>query len=350
MTSSQLAVLVATAVLSWLCTRAMRSYARRRALLDVPNHRSMHTTPTPRGGGVAIVTTTLATVAVGVALDWVSPALGVALLGGGSLVAIVGWLDDRHTLGAPLRASVHVLAAVWAVACLRGLPILGLGTWTLAAGWLGSVLAVVAMVWLLNLYNFMDGIDGLAGCEAASVGLLGAVMLHALGLSAAAFTSAAIGVAAAGFLPWNWRPARIFMGDVGSGFLGFAFGVVALAAERERAGTALPYLALLGVFVADATVTLVRRALRGERVYEAHRSHAYQRAVQSGFRPDVVSVAVLALNVYLAVVALRAARDAPRALGWMLAAAAAPFVVYLWIERRHPMQSLPTDSLPGAKA
>jgi Fuc2NAc and GlcNAc transferase len=338
---SELAVLALLVCLAgvggWALTGAVRAYSLARGMLDVPNHRSSHTAPTPRGGGVAIVTMVVAGMAVAWALGLVPARTGVALGGGGLAVAAIGWLDDRRSLSPLTRASVQFLAAGWAVFWLRGLPHLEVGFTLLDLDWIGPLLGVLGLVWLTNLYNFMDGIDGLAAGEALAVGVVGGALLWwggEPGLAALAFLVAA---ASAGFLAWNWQPARIFMGDVGSGFLGFVFAGLALASENARALPLLIWVLILGVFVLDATLTLLRRVRRGERWSEAHRSHAYQRAVQSGWTHAQVTGGIMATNAVLAVIATAAwfqpSLILPCVAGGFLLLA----LLYGWVERRHPM-------------
>jgi Fuc2NAc and GlcNAc transferase len=159
----------------------------------------------------------------------------------------------------------------------------------------------------------MDGIDGLAAGEAVVAGAGATMLLHAGGYSGLAWTTAVVSGASGGFLVWNWPPAKIFMGDVGSGLLGFLFATSAVASENAGGPPLLAWLLLLGVFVFDATVTLFRRLARGERVYEAHRSHAYQRAVQAGWSHRFVTGVALALTAVLSLFAL-AAVHAPERL------------------------------------
>jgi Fuc2NAc and GlcNAc transferase len=259
--------------------------------------------PTPRGGGLAIVVIWFLALAVLILLHSLDEWVGLALLGGGVAVAAVGWLDDRRGMPAGVRALVHVLAAGWGVWCLGGLPSLNLGVAVVPLGLGGSLLAVVGIVWLINLYNFMDGIDGLAAGEAVGVGLVGGVLLAAAGAPGLSLGALALAAAAGGFLVFNWPPAKIFMGDVGSGLLGYAFGVVALASERAGTVPLVVWVILLAVFIVDATATLIHRVLNGERWFEAHRSHAYQRAVQTEYSHRDVTLAVMGLNGLLAVVA-----------------------------------------------
>jgi Fuc2NAc and GlcNAc transferase len=342
------AVLAAGALAAGALTWGVRHYALARGVLDRPNARSSHDVPTPRGGGVAIVAVTVAAEAV---LWWAGRLPGgaaLALAGGGAAVAAIGWLDDHGGVRASARAAVHFAAAAWALGWLGGLPALRVGAGSVPLGLAGAVLAAFGIVWSTNLYNFMDGIDGLAGAEAAACGVLGGLLLLATGergLAAAAF---AVAAASAGFLAWNWHPARIFMGDAGSYFLGFTFAVLAVASERAGAVPLLAWTILLGVFVFDATVTLIRRARRGERLYDAHRSHAYQRAAPSRACHARVSAAVVALDLVLA--ALAAAGTLRP--GWLLAAVAAALLLlaalYLAVERRWPMGAGTGPIVPGS--
>ncbi|MEO6667779.1 MAG: glycosyltransferase family 4 protein [Nitrospiria bacterium] len=285
-------------------TSVVRRYALGRSIVDRPNSRSSHTVPMPRGGGAAIAVSwglALGAMVISGALDmWV----GLALLMGGGAVASIGWLDDRRGLPAGVRGGIHLAAAAWAVWCLGGLPFLNVGLTVAPLGWMGSVLAVFGIAWLTNLYNFMDGIDGLAAGEALSVGLIAGGLLMAAGADGLALAALTLAAASAGFLVFNWPPAKIFMGDVGSGLLGYAFGVLALASERAGAVPLMVWAILLGVFLVDATATLIRRVVAGERWYEAHRSHAYQRAVQAGYSHREVTLAVLGVNVLLALFAV----------------------------------------------
>jgi Fuc2NAc and GlcNAc transferase len=289
--------LLGVLLVSWGLTGGVRRYALARSLLDVPNARSSHTVPTPRGGGLAIVLAFLAVLpilAVEDVLPW--PAMW-ALLGGGAWVAALGFLDDHGHVAARWRLLGHFIAAAWVLAWLGGLPPLRVADVPLELGWLGHGLALVGLVWLLNLYNFMDGIDGIAAVEAICVCLGGALLYGLLGHQALAWTPLALGLAALGFLYWNFPPARIFMGDAGSGFLGLILGALALQAAWVASELLWAWLILLGVFVVDATWTLLHRLLRRERVYEAHRSHAYQFASRRYRRHLPVTLAVALLNL-----------------------------------------------------
>jgi Fuc2NAc and GlcNAc transferase len=337
MTAGQLLVLVAAVIGSWKLTELARSYALRHAIFDVPNERSMHTTPTPRGGGVVIAAVVVTGLLISCAAGWLPGRTTIAMVGGGALIAGIGWVDDRRGIAAGHRAAFHTIAAVWATSWLGGLHSLTVGRATIEMGVIGYAIAVLAIVWSINLYNFMDGIDGLAATEGVTVGGLAAVCLVMVHLTGIAFAAALAAAAAAGFLRWNWSPAKVFMGDTGSGFLGFMFAALAVAAERARPGSAVIVLVLLAVFWVDATLTLTRRLLRGERWYDAHRMHAYQRAVQAGWRHSQVSASVLAFNGLLGVFAFVMAKRPE--LAWVALAATLTSAgsLYLYVERLHPM-------------
>lgn len=270
------AAALAAFVLGALGTARVRRHALRSGLLDIPNARSSHSVPVPRGGGVAIVGATLLVVLALASAGVVAWRDGCVFALPGLLIAATGYVDDRRSLGAGVRLSVHVLACAVAVLGGGAMPALGVGALVLPAGAAATVVTIVALVWYVNLYNFMDGIDGIAAGTAVVVG----ATLYALAPApAVAYPAVALAIAAAsaGFLPYNWPPARIFMGDVGSGFLGYALGWCVVAGLRSGTLTLAAALVLLAPFVIDATVTLVTRALRGAKVHEAHRSHLYQR-------------------------------------------------------------------------
>lgn len=258
---------------SWVLTGIIRRLVLAHGLLDIPNSRSSHTVATPRGGGLAVVLVTIVGLQVAALLGFCSASVQLALTGGGALVALVGFLDDRYGMPVSLRLGAHAAAAVWALYWIGGMPPLRVGEHLIALGRVGDLLALLAIVWCVNLYNFMDGIDGLAASEATFV-CWSAALLGEQGLGAA--LPLLVGCACLGFLRWNWPPARVFLGDVGSGYLGYVIAVLALAATRADPAAAWVWLILGCAFLVDATVTLTRRLARGENVSEPHRSHAYQ--------------------------------------------------------------------------
>ena len=273
LTVSVLLALSTSAVLAGFLTYL----SMRLTLLDIPNERSSHSAPTPRGGGLAIVATSSIGFAVAALLGILDTGLALALLVGGLAVAIVGFLDDRRGLPASVRLAVHAGAAVLALHLLGGTPLLQVGSNVVELDGVWYPVSVLGVLWTLNLFNFMDGIDGIAASEAVFVSLAGGVLGLFIGISSGiAVAASVLAGCCIGFLMWNWPPARIFMGDVGSGYLGFVIAVLAIASAVEHPVMVPVWLVLGALFFVDATVTLMRRLARGERVYEAHRLHAYQ--------------------------------------------------------------------------
>ena len=277
-------------------TYLVRHYALRKQLLDMPNERSSHTTPTPRGGGLAIVITFLLSL-LGLSfwghLDWPT-SLGFIIAGG--LIAAIGFWDDRGHVTPKWRLLVHFLAASLLVYTTGGLPSLIFFGVPISFGVIGHGLAIIAVVWILNLFNFMDGIDGIASVEAISA--LGVLALLCFPMnSTSAAINALLGAAVLGFLVWNFPPAKIFMGDAGSGFLGLMLAGLLLWNTHMSPTLFWSWLIMLGVFVVDATLTLLRRLLQKKKVYEAHRSHAYQHATHHVGAHKPVTLTVLAINL-----------------------------------------------------
>lgn len=266
---------------AWLLTVITLRLALARQVFDIPNHRSSHLVPTPKGGGVAIV------VAASAAICWLAASAGHTLffaltimVTGGISIAAIGLADDLKPQSARLRFSIQLLAALVFLICLKlpaglsvaGLPLSGLMLLPLALGW---------MLWMTNLYNFMDGIDGLAGIHSIAAGA-GIALVLAANQAPLALWLAPLVIAAAsgGFILLNFPPAKIFMGDTGSAWLGFIFAALAVLSGIHDPALFWVWIIILAVFVADASVTLLSRLLRGQRIYQAHRSHMYQRVTQ----------------------------------------------------------------------
>ncbi|MFG0467518.1 glycosyltransferase family 4 protein [Pseudomonas putida] len=286
------------AVASLLLTAALRRYALNKQIIDVPNARSSHTMPTPRGGGVAIVLSFLVCLPLLGVTGGVPLTEVVAIGGAGALIAIIGFMDDHGHIAARWRLLGHFAAAAWMLYWLGGLAPLQVFGFTFDLQWFGFILAVFYSVWMLNLYNFMDGIDGIASVEAVTA-CLGMVLLPALaGEPQLMALPLLLAAATLGFLFWNFPPAKIFMGDAGSGFLGIVLAGLSLQAAWASPQLFWCWLILLGVFVVDATFTLIRRLLRGDKVYEAHRSHAYQFASRHYGKHMPVTLVVAAINLF----------------------------------------------------
>lgn len=285
-----------------LLTCAVRALLTRYAVLDKPNERSSHKTPVPRGGGVAVVAVVLILwLIIWLPAEGVTWPLFLLLLIGAAALAVISWLDDYSGGLPPLPRFIAQGAAI--VAGLFALPGEGGVFQGLLPYWLDMALSGVAWLWFVNLFNFMDGIDGLAGSETAAIGL-GAVLLASIG--AVGVVPGALGLvlvgAALGFLLWNWQPAKIFLGDVGSIPLGYLIGWLLLALAAQ--GHWVAALLLPGYYLADASLTLARRLMRGERIWQAHREHFYQHAVRQGRSHAQVVLAISITNGGLLILAL----------------------------------------------
>lgn len=297
-------------LVSWWLTGRFRRYALAGRLLDVPNERSSHVVATPRGGGMAVVLTVLVVLPVLGALGSLPWRVVWGWVGAGALVAAVGFVDDHRHTPPGWRLVGHFTAAAWVLAWLGGLPPLPLFGAVRDLSWVGHLLAAVYLVWMLNLTNFMDGIDGIAAVEVFTVCLGGVALARVAAPASVAWEAPTVlALATLGFLIWNWPPAKIFMGDAGSGFVGLMLGVLSVQAGRADPRLFWAWVILAGVFVVDATVTLLRRSSRRERILRAHRSHAYQHAALRWGAHRPVTLAVGAINVvWLLPLALLVAR------------------------------------------
>jgi UDP-N-acetylmuramyl pentapeptide phosphotransferase/UDP-N-acetylglucosamine-1-phosphate transferase len=285
---------ILSGVLSAALTYLFIRWAGSRAIVAVENHRSMHKGAVPVGGGLPLIVAALAAL-LGL---WGWGGLPPALLPALAVLVLVSWRDDVKAVSPALRLAVHAGAAAAAVLALPTDALVFQGLLPLP---LDRLLAAVALVWFINLTNFMDGIDGIASVEIGSIALgYAAVTWAAGGLASSPYYGLALAVAgaAAGFLVWNWSPARIFLGDVGSVPLGFLAGFLMLDLATRHSLVAA--LALPLYFVADATITLARRILAGARPWDAHRTHYYQRAAAAlGSHAAVVKRLVVCNGILL---------------------------------------------------
>ncbi len=291
-------ILPIAVLLSLFLTAVLRRYALHRSIIDIPNSRSSHSVPTPRGGGVAIVLSFLLCLAFIASTDLQPAAQIVGMIGSGALIAVIGFMDDHGHIAARWRLLGHFAASVWVLFWMGGLPAITLFGFTLDLGWFGAALAAVYLVWMLNLYNFMDGIDGLASLEAICACLALSVSYYLTGQESMIWAPLMLTMTVAGFLYWNFPPARIFMGDAGSGFLGIIVGALSIQAAWVGSEFFFAWLIMLGVFVVDATFTLIRRLVRGDKVYEAHRSHGYQYASRHFGKHLPVTIGVTLINLF----------------------------------------------------
>lgn len=308
-----LGALIAAAAFSYAVTLAVRRYAVSHNVVDTPNYRSSHSIPTPRGGGLSIAVACLMAVLFLTLSGQIAVGVGCSLLVGGCAVAAAGWIDDRRRLGAGVRLVIHAASAIFALIMLGGLRSLRGSLISVSSPEILSAFACIGIVWSTNLFNFMDGIDGIAGIQTACIGIGGGAILFAIGQPGLAYCMLVLGGAALGFLALNWHPAKIFMGDVGSGFIGFYVAIVAVASENAAALPLLLWVVIMAIFVVDATATLVRRIVRGHSWFEAHRSHVYQIAVRSGLSHGQVVLTVGVIDCVLVGIAYAARQMQDRA-------------------------------------
>lgn len=331
--------LLGLALVSWLLVYGTRLWTQRLQILDIPNERSSHSRPVPRGGGGAIVFVTLA---VGV---WYASLHAFvwsvwAYLIGGLLIAIISWLDDLRSIASPVRLACHILAALLILASLD----LTLEWPQPIVPW--QLVAPTALIWIVgltNIYNFMDGIDGLAGSQAVVAGLWWAIISTLLGVPFVTMVALALTAGSIGFLLHNWSPARIFMGDVGSAFLGYSFAVFPLFHLQSGKSWSVLIGGVLSVwpFLFDGCLTIIRRALGGENIFQAHRSHLYQRLVIQGWSHRTVTTLYL---VYALISAACAFAIVDYGWHWTIAGIPVGFGVGLFFWVRHRERQPVRDS------
>lgn len=292
-------IVIATITISFGLTHLVRKIAITRNKFDIPNERSSHKNPTPRGGGVAVVAAfVFGLLALLIRRD-IDAESFYAIVLPGALVAIIGYLDDLgRVTAARLRLIGHFVAALIAIYILGGLPPMPLFSATLDIGLVGNIIAVLFLVWMLNLFNFMDGIDSITGIEALTSCLILTIFLINKSDTELWRVPALLCAAVIGFLYFNWPPAKIFLGDIGSGFIGFTIGTISLVIAKSQPLITWAVIILLGVFIVDATVTLIRRVYDKQQISAAHRSHAFQHLANNADRHLKVSLSIAAVNIF----------------------------------------------------
>lgn len=300
--SQLLLLFVGVFILALFLTGVIRRYAIAKQIVDIPNARSSHSLTTPRGGGVSIVLT----FSIALIILYLHNRLELnpfsAIFFGGLLIGIIGFFDDHRHVPAKWRIIVHFFAASWAVYWLGNNSIININEGTLHYGLYIDLAAIFLIVWFINLYNFMDGIDGIASIEAMTTAGAAAFIIFSISPASEqsqnyVLTLLLLLVAVLGFLVWNWPPAKIFMGDGGSGYLGYIFALFAISTTIDSHMTLWAWIILLGVFIVDASFTLLRRIIDGKRWYEAHRSHAYQHAALRWNSHSKITLSVFFINI-----------------------------------------------------
>lgn len=288
-------------IFSYLGVWVIRRYAKRH-LLDHPNERSSHAMPTPRGGGLAIVLVVL--IAGSVAALNSSLTQSLIYLICGVVIAYIGWRDDLHSLSPRVRFAVQGLVALVSVLGMGyfksvTIPLFG----QLQLGAVGFIITILWIIGLTNAYNFMDGIDGMAGGVALSAALGWMFLSSRTNNDFVFWITLAIAAGNFGFLFHNWSPAKIFMGDVASTFLGYTFAVLPLLSADKGGDALMLGTLLMWTFIMDAGITFIRRLLKRENVFSAHRDHLYQRLIIIGYSHAAVSLFYISLTLLAGVLA-----------------------------------------------
>lgn len=311
--------------LSLYTTKRYRVYALRKGVIDTPNARSSHQVSTPRGGGISIIIG-FTIITLSLLYTGTLPLNQVCALLVGSLpIAAIGLIDDHNSVSARVRFSVHFFSALCALLLLDKMPTLIVGDIKIYLDFLWLAPLAIALTWLTNLYNFMDGIDGIASTEAICV-LFGALLITSSN-EHINFVLLLYIAPIVGFLVLNWAPAKIFMGDSGSGFLGGFFGIFAIVLASLEQVSLWAWLILLGTFVTDASWTLMARISDGQTWHEAHRTHSYQILSRKWQSHQQVNAANAVINLLWLTPLAFAAHHWPH-MGWLIAAAAyAPLIL-----------------------
>jgi Fuc2NAc and GlcNAc transferase len=284
-------VIVSLGFVSFLLTYLIRHFALRNQIVSIPNERSLHNSPTPVGGGLAIVITWFLGISILFYFGKIERNLYFALLSG-VILAIISFIDDLIGLKPSLRLLFHFITAIIAFVFLGGIRQLIIPGIEFNYNFIIYPLAIIGIVWFINLFNFMDGVDGFASLEAMTICLVIFILSgNVINLLLIACLS--------GFLFWNWPKAKIFMGDVGSTQLGFILVVLGIYFHNIYKFSILNWIMLSSPFWFDATLTLYRRWRNGEKLSEAHRKHVYQRIVQSGFSHLKVNMWLLVINGFV---------------------------------------------------
>ncbi|MBU0744129.1 MAG: glycosyltransferase family 4 protein [Gammaproteobacteria bacterium] len=329
--------LILLSVLSYISIGIYRSYAIKKNILDLPNQRSSHSIPVPRGGGVVFPILWVGFLLISYFINFIEASYLILFLPPVFLISFVGFFDDKYNIPARFRFLAQLIAAIYVLAVLGGFPKLDLGIITIDWGWFGYVFMVLALLWSTNLYNFMDGIDGIAAIEALFVFGFGGYFIWCAGGIELAIIIWSMMAIILGFLFWNKPPAKIFMGDVGSALLGFLVMLFAIIGERKYNVSVFLWIMLYGVFWFDTTVTLIRRLINGDKWYQAHRLHAYQRLQLQEWSHRKILLWVIAINIILACAAFLSFYFPQHMLLALVGVIIILAACYLMIEKSQPM-------------
>jgi UDP-N-acetylmuramyl pentapeptide phosphotransferase/UDP-N-acetylglucosamine-1-phosphate transferase len=325
-------------LLSYITVAYIRRLALRYNILDNPNERSSHTIPMPRGGGLAIVFLVL--IASIVFADQTQANRSLIYIVLGAVLALVGWRDDLFSLSATYRFLVQGLVAVismLAMGYFRVVRVPLIGEFDLGA--VGIIITFFWIIGMINAYNFMDGIDGMAGGVAVIAGLGWMILSMNVHNSFVFWVALAIAATNVGFLGHNWPPAKIFMGDVASTFLGYSFAVLPLLSASQTGDALTVGTLLMWIVIMDTFMTFLRRLVKGENVFSGHRSHLFQQLVMGGYKHGMIS----ALYIFLTALAVLLSYE------WSHGDQVAPLLIFIGLPLIWILLSMHAARLPRAQ-
>jgi len=274
----------------------IRKYAIKNRLIDIPNNRSSHASPTPKSGGIAIVITMLITIMSLALYELIDINITLSMIVGLSIVATTGLIDDLKNLSINTRVIAYVFSIVISLYLIGGLKYISINNYDIYLNDAGYIIGLLLIFWIINLYNFMDGTDGFAAIQTICICLFVCYLFLVSNNAPFFILFFCLLSSTIAFLFWNWSPAKIFMGDVGSCSIGFLFGVFAIYTENQGVISLAVWLILLSPFIGDATYTLLKRIKNKEQWYKAHNSHAYQKIYQAGIKHNELALGLLVLN------------------------------------------------------
>ena len=297
-----------TLIISTVITYFIRNFSIKNNLYDIPNERSSHSMPIPKGGGLSIIILLIITTSPLFYFQMISREIFLSIIIGMFIVSIIGLIDDYKNLPILIRLFGYTIGAIIALYFIGGVNSLFESNHNFFKccdiniskfGGIGPFLAVLFVLWLTNLYNFMDGTDGFAAIQTICVSLFCSFLFYSSDNYALVIIMLCMTSSTIGFLYWNWAPAKIFMGDVGSCSIGFFFGLITLYSAKEEIIPISIWLILLAPFIGDATFTLIKRIIKKEKWYEAHNSHAFQKLFQHGLSHRQLTFGLIITNLFV---------------------------------------------------
>ena len=294
---SSLIIAISSFLMSMFLTYKLINFSKFLNLIDTPNKRSSHKIPTSKGGGISIVLLTFIAIIFLYFDRSIDTTFGISLILGSTIIAITGFLDDLYNLSVIRRIILYSLSIFISIIILVPETNLVIGNTKIEMSVFAYLVYAVYIFWLMNLFNFMDGTDGYAGIQTVSTAFFTWLVLSNTIETNEHLILLVILASTLGFLIWNWSPAKIFMGDVGSCTLGFIFALFSVYSSNQGHLSISVWLILLSPFIGDASFTLIKEILNGKKWYQAHNNHAYQKLYQIGFNHRVIAKGLLVINL-----------------------------------------------------